>query len=1673
MLISSPEMKKYFKSIDDEVKRSYDIATEAHKTGLDPDLGVAIPLAKNMAERVVGLISVVAPQIIDSKVTERIIELEKEYGQLDWRVGFKIAEEVAKEKLCKFENKQEAIEIGIRTGFAYLTLGIVSAPLEGFIGIKIKKRKDGKEYFALQYAGPIRAAGGTASSVSVLLGDFVRVKMGYAAYDPEENEVNRYNAEIHDYHDRVTNLQYHPGDKEMKFMVSHLPVEVDGDPTEKFEVSNYKDLPRIETNLIRGGVALVLAEGLCQKTPKLWKRLSKWGEDFGLGHWKFLGDFIKLKEEIHDGGDSKTVDKDEKKTVKANNTFIMDLVAGRPILTHPLAEGGFRLRYGRTRISGFSAGGLHPATLIVLDKYIAIGTQLKVERPGKAMVVSLCDTIEGPIVLLEDGSVRQLDSEKEAKEYLSQIKEILFLGDILFNYGDFSENGQNLVPAGYCPEWWALEVEKAINNLFNEEGIKKAAELIKIDEAKLKSILEKPLFEKPDWQETLKISKKLNVPLHPDYTFYWKLISGKDILSLMNWFHEGKIKIDEEGIKKIILPFYEKNEQHQKVKRILDNLGVTHQIVNKENLILSRKEANIFSFCFDFKDQKGLEEIKLSSESIVDKDGLEIVNFLCSLTIIDKAGTFIGARMGRPEKAKMRSMTGSPQVMFPVGDEGDRLRSFQAALQHQKIRSTFPLFYCLKCKKEMIYSNCEECNSVCEKKYHCRFCGDLEKDTCRHGKAQRYKVQDLDIRYYFNKAKERIGERLHPDLIKGVRGLSNKERILEHLSKGILRAKHCLYVNKDGTTRYDCTEMPLTHFKAKEIKTSIEKLKELGYHKDIYGKELIDKEQIMELKPQDIVLPGFGSLEESGPKVLSRICNFIDELLIKFYDKKSFYNLEKEEDLVGHLVIGLAPHISAGLIGRIIGFSETQGFLAHPMYHAGMRRDCFDYNTIIPIYDGEKWENVKIGELVENLNPQKAADTFGTKVKEVKNFKTIGYNSNNQKIEIVPIKEFTKHVPAKLLEIKTKQGRTIKVTENHKFLVSKDLKLKRADQLKENEKLILSYNHDIPEKDLKNINLLEFLQDKPNICVRGIKEKLNTLINNLNGVSEVANNIGISRRLIHNYISRDSIPILTLKKILILKKIDLIKFTKNAYLGTIRDHIKIPIKIVLSKEVLELIGLYIAEGYSREKTTGKGHYQVYVAAEKEEIREFVKKTVKKHFGLIPTENKIDRVTFSSRVFYDFFINILKCGHSAYEKRIPPLLLNLPKEKIGHLLRGYYEGDGSVSKNELRISCDTVSQQLVEDLKFIFNRYKVFVKTREYTKQPGPKLREFYIRKNREIPLFTITKITISSNFVYPFVKYVGFLSKIKKKKLRLVVKKVSPQGMKIESNHLFVYDPIISIKKLRKEKTYCLNVKHHNVFANGILTKQCDGDEAAILLLMDALLNFSRQYLPERRGAKTMDAPLVLTSTLNPAEVDDQVHGMDVVWKYPLELYEAALEMRKPWEIDGEKVEQLGDRLGKESQLENFGYTHWVSNLNKGVLCSAYKTIPSMELKLFGQMEIARKVRAVDMDDVAMLVIQKHFFKDIRGNLRKFSMQQFRCVKCNAKYRRPPMLGKCTECPNGKLIFTISEGSVVKYLGHSLRLAREYNFSPYLKQTIDMLQLNVEDIFGREKEKQAGLGDFG
>jgi DNA polymerase II large subunit len=127
-----------------------------------------------------------------------------------------------------------------------------------------------------------------------------------------------------------------------------------------------------------------------------------------------------------------------------------------------------------------------------------------------------------------------------------------------------------------------------------------------------------------------------------------------------------------------------------------------------------------------------------------------------------------------------------------------------------------------------------------------------------------------------------------------------------------------------------------------------------------------------------------------------------------------------------------------------------------------------------------------------------------------------------------------------------------------------------------------------------------------------------------------------------------------------------------------------------------------------------------------------------------------------------------------------------------------------------------------------------------------------------------------------------------------------------------------------------------------------------------------------------------------------------------------------------------------------------------------------MKEKVGKQMEVADKLRSLIPSDVAKLVIDRHFIRDIRGNLRKFSQQEFRCSKCNEKYRRPPLVGKCIKC-GGNVIFTISHGSIIKYLEPAMQLAEKYAIPAYMKQSLELTKGFIESIFGKDKEKQSEL----
>ena len=317
----------------------------------------------------------------------------------------------------------------------------------------------------------------------------------------------------------------------------------------------------------------------------------------------------------------------------------------------------------------------------------------------------------------------------------------------------------------------------------------------------------------------------------------------------------------------------------------------------------------------------------------------------------------------------------------------------------------------------------------------------------------------------------------------------------------------------------------------------------------------------------------------------------------------------------------------------------------------------------------------------------------------------------------------------------------------------------------------------------------------------------------------------------------------------------------------------------------------------------------------------------------------------------------------------------------------------------------------------------------------------------------------------------GFSLKRKQSGLGSVVSKERKSRLNTFGD--FVLDGIKEVIPIKSESEFLYDVEVENLhnfpINDFILSANCDGDEDALMLLMDALLNFSHSYIPDKRGGK-MDLPLILTTRIDPSEVDKEAHNVDMLARYPLEFYEATLRHEHSKELES-LMDLVSSRLGTELQYEKFGFTHDTNDISEGPKMSSYKTLKTMMDKMNAQLDLAAKIRAVDEADVAYKVIERHFLPDILGNLRAFSKQSVRCPQCNTTYRRMPLQGSCTKC-GGKLTLTVHEMSVKKYLDISMEIAEKYNLPTYARQRIILVEKSIDSLFKSDKVKMTKLTDF-
>ena len=882
----------YYSSLSTETYTIFEHAASAKSTLVDSSGIIEPRIAFDLADRVAKMHEI--------DIADPLREILKTNGkELSALI---LAKEIALGKYCLPDaSLEDKLDLAVRVGLAIITEGVTIAPLQGINEVKIKKNKDGTDYLSISIAGPMRSAGGTESAVTLLIADHVRKIVGLSKFQANsfDDETGRFVEELRIYEREASSFQFHILDEDIEHVISNLPVELAGVDTDPYEVVNHKGMVRIQTDRVRGGALRVLNDGLIGRSKKLLKRI----ELYNLDGWEWLND---LK------GAVQTSDNQEDAAAKR----MREVITGRSVLSMPNKLGGFRLRYGRACNTGFAAVGIHPVIAEILDHTIAVGTQIKIDIPGKGSTVAFVDSIDTPTVRLNNGDVIKIRDVKHGLEIKNEIEKILHLGDILISFGDFLENNAPLVPSGYVEEFWLEELKQKIQNS-NEQYLNQFLSRI------------------PTIDEALRISLDFKFPLHPHYLYFWDKISSEELVKLLD-----PNKVNEASI-----------EYPIQTKKILENLGTPHKVKN-ETIILESQEAKIF-FNLLFRVKPTISD--LSVPKIITKSS--------SIQINNKFSTSVGVRIGRPEKAAPRQMKPPTHVLFPLGDKGGPTRDLLKASRTEHFFANILNRNCTQCNLPSIGIKCSICGTKTSTTYRCSNCRDtLNEPFCEKckRKAPSYSHKEFPLKTRLLLAQEKMGIRAR-EPFKGVKELINQDKIAEPLEKGLVRQHFGLTTFKDGTVRLDATNSPLTQFKPSWIGTSIEKLKKLGYSHDIDGKPLESVDQVVEIRMQDVIIP-----YESG-KYLVSTCKYIDVLLEKFYEKSSFYNVKNIEDLIGHLIIGLAPHTSVGIVGRIIGYTETHVCFATPNWHSAKRRDA----------DGDADSIMLLMDTLLNFSKQFLSDRIG------------------------------------------------------------------------------------------------------------------------------------------------------------------------------------------------------------------------------------------------------------------------------------------------------------------------------------------------------------------------------------------------------------------------------------------------------------------------------------------------------------------------------------------------------------------------------------------------------------------------------------------------------------------------------------------------------------------------
>ncbi|MFQ6084325.1 MAG: AAA family ATPase, partial [Candidatus Aminicenantia bacterium] len=348
---------------------------------------------------------------------------------------------------------------------------------------------------------------------------------------------------------------------------------------------------------------------------------------------------------------------------------------------------------------------------------------------------------------------------------------------------------------------------------------------------------------------------------------------------------------------------------------------------------------------------------------------------------------------------------------------------------------------------------------------------------------------------------------------------------------------------------------------------------------------------IKETKVPTVTYEDIGGLKESIKKVREMI-----ELPLKHPELFERLGVEPPKGVLLHGPPGTGKTLLAKAVANESGANFIS--LAGPEVMSKWYGQSLPYDEKIVVLENNLVKRKEIGGVVESGN---------------KDIKVLSFDEDG-KIKFSKVTDLIKHKNrSKILEVTTRSGRKIKVTDYHSLFT---LNGNKIENIKTSEIIPEKTYIAIPRKipllgNIEKIDLLSELKENDyGLKVKDVQEYVKNAVKKI-GHKKVARILGYSNKYLYDVINKN--VGISISKFLKLAEITNINLDKEK----IRIHTKgksLPAILELNEDFLTFLGLWIAEGSYNDKSG------VRVSINDSEIEE-VKKLLEKLFGKVTVYKK--------------------------------------------------------------------------------------------------------------------------------------------------------------------------------------------------------------------------------------------------------------------------------------------------------------------------------------------------------------------------------------------------------------------------------------------------------------------